>query len=58
MKKLKEIRVKFIMSWAQPLADFIILRMKETDEENEFNTLFTFGLYLDFYCTKKDIYLN
>ena len=27
MKKIKELRAKFIMSWAQPMADFLIQRL-------------------------------
>ena len=58
MKKLKEIRINFIKGWAQPLADFLIERMKEAKDENEFKTLYTLGLYLDFYCEKKGVYLD
>jgi hypothetical protein len=58
MKKLKELRVSLIKTWAQPLADFIIKKMKETQNENEFKSLYTMGLYLDFYCEKKGLYLD
>lgn len=58
MKKLKELRVSLIKTWAQPFTDFIIKKMKETQNENEFKSLYTMGLYLDFYCEKKGLYLD
>ena len=58
MKKIKELKINFIKSWAQPFADFLITRMKETTDENHFNSLYTIGLYLDFYSVTNAVYLN
>lgn len=58
MKKIKELRVKFIMSWAQPMADFLIERLETSVDEKEFETWFSMALYLDLYCTQKGVYLN
>ena len=59
MKKLKELRAKFIMSWAQPMADFLTKRLEMSiDNKEEFETWFIMALHLDLYCTKKGVYLN
>ena len=58
MKKLKELRAKFIMSWAQPMADFLIQRLEMSIDNEEFETWFTIALHLDLYCTQKGVYLN
>jgi len=58
MKKLKELRAKFITSWAQPMADFLIERLKTSVNNEEFETWFNIALYLDLYCTQKGVYLN
>jgi hypothetical protein len=58
MKKLKELRSRFIMSWAQPMADFLIQRLETSQDNQEFETWFNIALYLDLYCTKKGVYLN
>lgn len=58
MKKLKELRARFIMSWAQPMADFLIERLKTSVNNEEFETWFTMALHLDLYCTQKGVYLN
>jgi hypothetical protein len=58
MKKLKELRAKFTMSWAQPMADFLIERLETSETKEEFETWFTISLYLDLYCTNKGLYLN
>lgn len=55
---MKKIKVKIIKSWAQPLANLLIDRLKETKDENEFNTLLSFGLYLDLWCVQKGVYLQ
>lgn len=58
MKKLKELRAKFIMSWAQPMADFLIERLEMSTDNQEFETWFNIALYLELYCTNKGVYLN
>ena len=58
MKKLKELRAKFTMSWAQPMADFLIQRLEMSIDNQEFETWFTIALHLDLYCTQKGVYLN
>lgn len=58
MKKLKELRARFIMSWAQPMADFLIQRLEMSIDNQEFETWFTIALHLDLYCTQKGVYLN
>ena len=58
MKKLKELRAKFTMSWAQPMANFLIERLETSTDNEEFETWFTVALHLDLYCTNKGIYLN
>lgn len=58
MKKIKELRAKFTMSWAQPMADFITEKLKTSVDNQEFETWFTIALYLDLYCTNKEVYLN
>lgn len=58
MKKLKELRAKFITSWAQSMADFLIERLETSQDNQEFETWFTIALYLDLYCTNKGVYLN
>lgn len=58
MKKIKQIRAKFITSWAQPMADFLIKRLETSLDNQEFETWFTMALHLDLYCTNKGVYLN
>lgn len=58
MKKLKELRAKFVMGWAQPMADFLIQRLEMSIDNEEFETWFTIALHLDLYCTQKGVYLN
>ena len=59
MKKIKEIKSKFIIALAQPMADFLIKRLEMSlNNEEEFETWFTMLLYLDIYCTEKGVYLN
>ena len=58
MKKLKELRAKFTMSWAQPMANFLIERLETSVDNQEFETWFIIALHLDLYCTNKGIYLN
>jgi hypothetical protein len=58
MKKIKELRAKFIMSWAQPVADLLIERLETSVDNQEFETWFTIALYLELYCTNKGVYLN
>lgn len=58
MNKLKELRAKLITSWAQPMADFLIERLENSANNEEFETWFTISLYLDLYCTNKGVYLN
>ena len=58
MKKLKELRARFIMSWAQPMADFLIQRLETSLDNEEFETWFTIALHLELYCTQKGVYLN
>lgn len=55
---MKQIKIKFIESWAQPLADLLIKRMQEASDEKEFNTLYTIGFYLDLWCVEKGVYLQ
>ena len=49
---------KIIKTFAQPLADLIVKRMKESKDEKEFNTFYTIGFYLDSWCIKKGVYLH
>ena len=58
MNKLKQLRVKFITSWAQPMADFLTERLETSVDNQEFETWFTIALHLDLYCTNKGVYLN
>ena len=58
MKKLKELRAKLTMSWAQPVADFLIEKLKTSEDNQEFETWFTIALHLDLYCSNKGVYLN
>ena len=58
MKKIKELRARFTMSWAQPMADFLIERLEKSIDNEEFETWFTMALHLDLYCTQKGVYLN
>jgi hypothetical protein len=58
MKKIKELRSKFTMSWAQPVANFLIEKLKTSEDNQEFETWFIMALHLDLYCTNKEIYLN
>lgn len=55
---MKNLKIKFIKSWAQPLADLLFIRMKEAKDEKEFNTLYTIGFYLDCWCVEKNVYLQ
>jgi hypothetical protein len=58
MKKLKELRAKFIMSWAQPSANFLIEKLKTSEDNQEFETWFIMALHLDLYCVNKGVYLD
>ena len=58
MKKLKELRARFITRWAQPMANFLIERLETSIDNQEFETWFTIALHLDLYCTNKGVYLN
>ena len=58
MKKIKELRSKFTMSWAQPMANFLIQRLEMSLESEDFETWLNMAIYLDLYCTNKGVYLN
>lgn len=58
MNKLKQLRAKFIMSWAQPMAEFLTERLETSVDNQEFENWLTIALYLDLYCTNKGVYLN
>lgn len=58
MKKIKELRSKFTMSWAQPVANFLIQRLEISLDSEEFEKWLNMAIYLDLYCTNKGVYLN
>jgi hypothetical protein len=58
MKKIKELRSKFTMSWAQPMANFLIQRLEMSLDSEEFEKWLSMAIYLDLYCTNKGVYLN
>jgi hypothetical protein len=58
MKKIKQLRYKFTISWAQPMANFLIQRLEMSLGSEEFETWLNMAIYLDSYCTNKGVYLN
>jgi len=58
MKRLAEIKTKIITSISQRYADFIIKKLNDSLESDEFEIWFSQGLYLDLWCEQHGIYLN
>jgi hypothetical protein len=59
MRKLKEFKIRIIQKFAQKYADFLITRMQNSVDQNEFEIWFIQGLYLDLWCQQKhNIYLD
>jgi len=58
MKKLKEFRNRVIKKIAQKYADFLIDRLEQSTDQQEFEMWFTQALYLDLYCEQREIYLD
>jgi len=59
MQKIKEFKTKVIKKYAQMYADFLIERLKESTNTQEFEIWFTQALYLDLWCEQNHgIYLN
>ena len=58
MKRIAEIKKNIITSISQRYADFIIRKLNDSLESDEFEIWFTQGLYLDLWCEQHVIYLN
>lgn len=58
MKKIKQLQTSLIKFWAQPLANFLVERLKESKDSKDFENFYLMALYLDLYCTSKNIYLD
>ena len=58
MKKLKEFRNRVIKKIAQKYANFLIDRLEQSTDQQEFEMWFTQALYLDLYCEQREIYLD
>jgi len=58
MKKLKEFRNRVIKKIAQKYADFLIDRLEQSTDKQEFEMWFTQALYLDLYSEQREIYLD
>lgn len=58
MKKLKEFKNRVIKKIAQKYADFLIDRLEQSTDQQEFEMWFTQALYLDLYCEQREIYLD
>ena len=58
MKKLKEFKNRVIKKIAQKYANFLIDRLEQSADQQEFEMWFTQALYLDLYCEQREIYLD
>jgi len=59
MRKIKEFKKRVITKYAQIYADFLIEKLKESEDTFEFEIWFTQALHLDLWCEQNHgIYLN
>jgi hypothetical protein len=52
-KKLLELRKRFLQS----IADYILFKLEITQNQNEYEQLLFWGLWLDDWCKEHDIWL-
>lgn len=58
MKYIREALNTIIKPIAQKYADFLITKLDQSTSDEEFQMWFNQAIYLDFYCTSRDIYLD